>query len=368
MQGDNSEQINPQEKIENNEKECKYTSGQPLVFVKVRFPGNAKSFPFLVGNRPFSYGQKVMAMSDRGMAVGYINSFTYTVPFDESMLPIRTISKIATEKDVDQQENYKDDEKRAEEICLKYIEKYKLKMNLTHVEFIQFGKKAVFYFNAPERVDFRELVKGLVSDLKMRIELRQISIRDRTAALGAIGACGRQICCSSFLKNYGNSSIKMAKNQNLALIPSKINGVCGQIKCCMRYEDDVYKCKRSRLPKENTFIKTLNGDKGKVLRLDLLKEEFTMLTDQGQKRKYALALFSKESRPESEWSFPERFDHIVDETKNVITEEPNTKIDHPETKTAATSEKDNNPEKNKTPSQQNRNRRNRNRNRRKKTN
>jgi cell fate regulator YaaT (PSP1 superfamily) len=192
-------------------------------------------------------------------------------------------------------------------------------MILTHIEFTQFGKKAVFYFNAPARVDFRELVKDLVYDLKMRIELRQISVRDRAAALGSVGACGMQTCCSTFLKNYGNVSIKMAKNQNLALIPSKLNGVCGQIKCCIKYEDEVYTDKRKNLPKEGQFIKTKNGDIGKVLKLNVLVEQFEMLTDLGARRNYSAGQYlGKESDAPSTYRFPESFEHVVNETQNLI--------------------------------------------------
>ena len=312
------EERNIEDEQERPDGDCPYQLGQPLTFVRVRFPGNAKSFPFLVGRKKFSYGQKVVAMSDRGMTVGHINSFPYTVPFDKSMLPVRHISKIATEKDLATQQSYSDDEKRAETICLKYIEQYKLAMTLTHVEIIQFGKKAVFYFTAPERVDFRELVKSLVGELKMRIELRQISIRDRTAALGAIAACGRATCCSTFLKNIGNSSIKMAKNQNLALLPSKINGVCGQTKCCLRFEDEVYSEKRERLPKEGSIIRTKNGDIGKVLRLHLLQEQFEILTTRGEKRRYTERMFAPNLVMDKKYEFPRSFEHIIDETKELI--------------------------------------------------
>ena len=174
------------------------------------------------------------------MTVGYINSFPYQTSFEKKMLPLRQISKLATEEDLQQQLENFHKEKRAENSCNDFVKKHKLDMVVTHVEYLQFGKKAVFYFVAPQRVDFRNLVKDLVGQLKVRVELRQISVRDRAAALGAVGACGLQTCCSSFLKNYGNVSIKMAKNQNLALIPSKINGVCGQLKCCIKYEDEVY--------------------------------------------------------------------------------------------------------------------------------
>ncbi|EQC49820.1 regulatory iron-sulfur-containing complex subunit RicT [Bacteriovorax sp. DB6_IX] len=301
------------------EQESRFSEGEELTFVRVRFPGNAKSQPFLLGSRHFIYGQKVIAMSDRGMTVGYVNSFPYTVPFDKSMLPIRTISKVATDEDIEEQKSFLKKENEAEVLCLRLIEKHNLNMNLTHVEFIQFGKKAVFYFTAPERVDFRGLVKDLVSDLKMRIELRQISVRDRAAALGATGACGLQTCCSSFLSNYGNSSIKMAKNQNLALIPSKINGVCGQVKCCMKYEDDVYTQKRKFLPPEYTYIRVKNGDIGKVIKLHLLIEQFELLTDKGQIRRYAKNQYHpKKCNPPSGWKFPTEFRSIISETSTVI--------------------------------------------------
>jgi len=304
--------------LEDEEKSSRFKEGESLTMIRVRFPGNARSFPFLIGKRRFSYGQKVVAMSDRGMTVGYINSFPYEVEFNKSMLPVRSIAKIASEEDIKAQKDFRDSEKKAEVICLRLIEKHNLDMVLTHVEFIQFGKKAVFYFNAPDRVDFRELVKDLVAELKMRIELRQISVRDRAAALGAVGACGLQTCCSSFLKNYGNVSIKMAKNQNLALIPSKLNGVCGQIKCCIKYEDDVYADKRKVLPKETTIIKTKNGDIGKILKLHLLIEQFEMLTDFGAKRRYAAVEYIGDDNLPENYKFPETFDHIVDETKEVI--------------------------------------------------
>lgn len=296
----------------------RYNEGDPLTFVRVRFPGNAKSQPFLVGTRFFQYGQKVLAMSDRGMTVGYINSFPYDMTFKKDMLPLKSISKVASEEDIEEQRSFTSQEKKAENVCKKLIDDFKLEMNITHVEFIQFGKKAVFYFNAPARVDFRNLVKSLVGELKMRIELRQISVRDRTAALGAIGSCGLQTCCSSFLKNYGNVSIKMAKNQNLALIPSKLNGVCGQIKCCIKYEDNVYSEKRKRLPREHAFIVVANGDRGKVTRLHILIEQFEMLTDKGVFKKYALNQFDPELKLPDDWKFPERFDHITNETSEII--------------------------------------------------
>jgi cell fate regulator YaaT (PSP1 superfamily) len=320
MQANTAEQI---EKPEEGHKKKEFKEGEILTLIRVRFPGNLKAHSFLVGKRKISYGQKVLAMSDRGMCIGYVNSFPFERPFHESMLPLRTVAKVADQNDIDEQEKHSQSEKKATVICRELVEKMGLDMTVTHVEYIQFGQKAVFYFNAPTRIDFRELVKALVSELKMRVELRQISVRDRASAIGGMGPCGLQTCCSYFLKNYGKVSIKMVKNQNLALIPSKINGSCGQIKCCMKYENEVYTEKRSALPKEGNFIKTANGDIGKVLKLHLLKEEFEMLTDQGQIRRYSSNQYSgkEDSLPPTGWIFPTDFESIVDETNSLVEKE-----------------------------------------------
>ncbi len=300
------------------QKVSKFKEGQELDFIRVRFPGNSSSFAFLIGNRKYSYGQKVVAMSDRGIDVGYINSFPYKLKFKEDMLPIETIKKIATEEDIKKQKELVDKQKNAQTVCIDLINKLKLEMTITHVEIVQFGKKVVFYFVAPNKVDFRQLVKGLASSLRMKIELRQISVRERTAALGSIGTCGLMTCCSSFLKNYGTVNIKMAKNQNLSLMPSKLNGVCGQTKCCVKYEDEVYTNKRRLLPKEGNFIKTKNGDCGKVLRLHLLSEQFEMLTDKGEINRYSKKLYDKNIKLAANWNFPENFEHIVNKTSQLI--------------------------------------------------
>ncbi len=299
------------------EENCKFKEGQMLKFVKVRFPGHAKSYAFLIGKRNLMYGQKVVAMSDRGMAVGYINSFIYEVPFTKDMLPLASINKIATEDDITNEKDVYKKQKEVETLCQRLIEKHELDMNLTHVEFTQFGKKVVFYFVAPSRVDFRGLVKDLVNELKLRIELRQISVRDRAASQGALGPCGRELCCSSFLSKYGNVSIKMAKNQNLTLNYSKLNGVCGQLKCCLQYEDEVYGQKRNKLPNEGSFIKTVTGDSGKVLKLNILAEQFDLLTDRGHIRRYTADQVAHTYQG-NEYKFPRHFDNISDDTATII--------------------------------------------------
>ena len=305
----------PKEEITENN--CRFKVGEPLRFVRVRFPGHARSYPFLVGKRKLIYGQKVMAMSDRGMAVGYINSFIYELPYDKSMLPLRSINKVASEEDIQSEQETYQKQKFTETLCQKLIDKHNLDMNLTHVEFTQFGKKVVFYFVAPARVDFRALVRDLVGELKLRIELRQISVRDRSASMGALGPCGRELCCSSFLSRYGNVSIKMAKNQNLTLNYSKLNGVCGQLKCCLQYEDEVYHHKRKTLPDEGSFAETTNGDKGKIFRLHILNEQFDLLTEQGKIKRYTQNYFKKRLKAE-DVKMPGRFDNISDETSTVL--------------------------------------------------
>jgi cell fate regulator YaaT (PSP1 superfamily) len=314
--------LQDQDNIESSDSEDfnenKYSDGQEVNFVRVRFPGNSKSFPFTVGRRKFRYGQKVVALSDRGMAVGYINSFEYKVKFNKNLLPIKNIHRVATDKDLINQRTEYLKIKETETLCNELIQKLKLSMEVTHVEFTQYGKKAVFYFTAKARVDFRQLVRDLVQKLKIRIELRQISIRDRSAAIGGLGSCGRELCCSSFLSKYGNVNIKMAKNQSLSLLPSKLNGVCGQLKCCIEYEDKVYSHKRKNLPKEGNFISVKNGDKGKVLRLYVFEEHFQILTDSGKIRRYKSEMYDENISLPKSYKFPSEFETIDDESKDVI--------------------------------------------------
>jgi len=298
------------------QKQNRFQSGEILTFVKVRFPGNAKSFPFLIGKRKVIYGQKVVAMSDRGMAVGYINSFPFKVPFNENMETVRSITKVATDEDLTHQKELYQREKHFEQVCKRLIDKHNVDMNLTHVEFTQFGKKGVFYFTAPARIDFRELVKDMVLELKVRVELRQISVRDRAAAVGGIGPCGLQLCCSSFLSKYGAVSLKMAKNQDLSLASQKLNGVCGQLKCCLSYEDESYNELRNKLPEIDQYIETVNGECGVVEKIALVAQTFDMISPDGVRRRYSKGQF-KGPAPEN-FQMPNHIDHINDETQTVI--------------------------------------------------
>ncbi len=300
----------------NTDNTSRFKDGEILTFVKVRFPGHTKSYPFVIGKRKVAYGQKVVALSDRGMTVGYINSFPYKLPYSPELEPVKTLNKIASEQDIENQKQHYRREKEVETLCKDLIEKLKLDMNLTHVEFTQYGKKCVFYFIAPARVDFRDLVKVLENNLKIRIELRQISVRDRAAAIGGIGPCGLQLCCSSFLSKYGQVAIKMAKNQDLSLNSSKLNGVCGQLKCCLSYEDDVYSELREKLPEQGTFIETYSGEVGRVERVHLLVKQFDLMTTQGFRKRYSIGMY-KGLAP-ANFRMPENFEYAGDETQTVI--------------------------------------------------
>jgi len=310
--------VSAKEEKNETESSSRFKDGQELQLVRVRFPGNSRSFQFLQGSTNYKYGQKVLATSDRGTDVGYINSFPYYLKFKKTMLPLKSIIREANQDDIDQQMKNINQEKEAEIYCNQLIDDFKLNMNITHVQLLQFGKKMVFYFTAPNRVDFRELVKQLVGKLKIRIELRQITIRDRAACVGAVGSCGQITCCSSFLKSYGGASIKMAKNQNLALIPSKLNGVCGQIKCCIKFEDEVYTHKRKKIPRSGQMIQTKNGNKGKVLSLNIIEETFEMLCDSGHIRKYFSSEYDTTIKLPEGWTFPKEFNSILRETQNII--------------------------------------------------
>lgn len=304
------------EQQEESKHDSRFTEGEILRFIRVRFPGNNRSFAFLVGKYEYSYGQKVVAMSDRGMAVGFVNSFPYELPFHKGLLPIRGIAKAATEEDLQADAETFRQEKRLETICYKHIERHNLDMQLTHVDLAQFGKKAIFHFTAPARIDFRGLVHDLVGELKMRVELRQVSVRDRSAAVGGLGPCGRELCCSSFLAKYGNVGIKLAKNQDLSLNSSKINGVCGQLKCCLTYEDEVYQQKRKKLPRDNALILTKDGERGKVIRLHIIQEQFEMISDQGIIRRYVAEMWDG---PAEGLEMPRYFEHgVTDNTKTII--------------------------------------------------
>ena len=179
---------------------------------------------------------------------------------DEKVVaPLKRVLRIANPKDMKHFEECKEKEKEAFEYCSQKIKEHKLKMNLTDVECKFDNTKLLFFFTADGRIDFRELVKDLANNYKTRIELRQIGVRDEIKRIGGNGICGRELCCCSFLSNFETVSIKMAKDQGLSLNPTKISGNCGRLMCCLKYEDEVYTEKASRLPHVGAIVRTTDG-------------------------------------------------------------------------------------------------------------
>ena len=194
------------------------------------------------------------------------------IPAEKLVAPLKPIIRKATYKDKKHNEENKKKEKEAFAIAEKLAEKYKLDMKITEVTYTFDNSKLLFYFTADGRIDFRDLVKELASIYKTRIELRQIGVRDEVRKIGGNGICGRELCCCSFLENFDAVSIKMAKEQNIALASSKISGNCGRLMCCLRYEHEVYDEKLKRLPKVGAIVNTADG-KGTVDGIETLKEK-----------------------------------------------------------------------------------------------
>ena len=215
-------------------------------------------------------GDYVIIESERGTEYGQVISEAELVPEEEIEAPLRKVIRVATRDDLRQIQENKKKTKEAIGICAKKIEEHKLDMKLVDAEYSFDRSKFIFYFTAEGRVDFRELVKDLARRFSARIELRQIGVRDEAKIFGGYGLCGRVLCCKSFLKNFEPVTVRMAKDQNLPLNPSKISGVCGRLMCCLGYEYPVYKELLKNLPKQGETINIKEG-KGRVVSVNPLK-------------------------------------------------------------------------------------------------
>ena len=239
--------------------------------VGVRLKKAGKIYFFDPGDLKIAKNTNVIVETTNGEAYGEAVIVNRLIPENKITTPLKPVVRIATYKDTKHYEENKKKEAEAMKVCLEKIEKHKLKMKLVDVEYKFDNTKILFYFTADGRIDFRELVKDLAAIFKVRIELRQIGIRDEIKRIGGNGVCGRQLCCCSFLSNFDTVSIKMAKEQNLSLNPSKISGNCGRLMCCLRYEQNVYEEKLSRLPKVGAIVETEDGQ-GEVYLVETLKE------------------------------------------------------------------------------------------------
>ena len=239
--------------------------------VGVRFKKPGKIYFFDPRNLNINKQDKVIVETSMGQEIGEVVINKRLVPEKSLTAPLKKVIRVATSKDLKHQESNRQKEKEAFKICEEKIKKHKLDMNLTEVEYKFDNSKILFYFTADGRIDFRELVKDLAAIFKTRIELRQIGVRDEVRKIGGNGVCGRELCCCSFLGSFETVSIKMAKEQNMSLNPTKISGNCGRLMCCLKYEQNVYEEKLKRLPKLGAIVKTEDGE-GTVDSIETLKE------------------------------------------------------------------------------------------------
>lgn len=212
--------------------------------VGVRFKAAGKIYYFDPDQLTLSLNTYVIVETARGLELGQVVLGLRKVAKEEVVLPLKKVLRIATSEDLEKVEANQAKEEKAREICQEKIVEHELPMKLVNVEYTFDGSKIIFYFTAEGRVDFRELVKDLASVFRTRIELRQIGVRDEAKMLGGLGSCGRELCCASFLGDFEPVSIKMAKEQNLSLNPTKISGICGRLMCCLNYESVCYGCKK----------------------------------------------------------------------------------------------------------------------------
>ena len=220
----------------------------------------------------------------RGIEYGTVVGAPREVEEEKVIQPLKSVLRIANKKDDEQEASNRQKEKEAFKICLEKIRKHNLEMKLIDAEYTFDNNKVLFYFTADGRIDFRELVKDLASVFKTRIELRQIGVRDETKILGGIGICGRPLCCHTHLSEFAPVSIKMAKEQNLSLNPTKISGVCGRLMCCLKNEEETYEELNRKLPNVGDFVTTDDGLKGEVQSVNVLRQLVKVIVDVGDEK------------------------------------------------------------------------------------
>ena len=247
--------------------------------IGVRFRHVGKIYYFDPKDYPICEGDHVIVETARGVEYGFVVLGPREVSEEKVIQPQKRVIRVATPKDDAREENNRKKEKEAFQICLKKIREHNLDMKLIEAEYTFDNNKVLFYFTADGRIDFRELVKDLAAVFKTRIELRQIGVRDETKILGGIGICGRPLCCHTFLSEFAPVSIKMAKEQNLSLNPTKISGVCGRLMCCLKNEQETYEYLNKKLPAVGDYVTTPDGLKGEVSSVNVLRQLVKVLVD-----------------------------------------------------------------------------------------
>lgn len=255
------------------------------IIIGVSFRQAGKVYFFDPGDEQIERGEHVIVETAKGVEYGTVVVPNREMAEEKIVAPLKKIIRVATPKDEDIELKNREKEKDAYKICIEKIAKHRLEMKLIAAEYTFDNNKLLFYFTADGRIDFRELVKDLASVFRTRIELRQIGVRDETKICGGIGICGRTLCCHSYLSEFAPVSIKMAKEQNLSLNPTKISGVCGRLMCCLKNEEEAYEELNSRLPHIGSHVKTAEGLDAEVQSVSVLKQlvKVIVFLDDGEK-------------------------------------------------------------------------------------
>lgn len=273
--------------------------------IGVRFRKAGKIYFFSPAGIEVEEGQHVIVETARGVEYGRVVLGSRDVEENKIVQPLKSIIRVATPEDDEIDAKNREKEKKAAVICAEKIRKHGLEMKLIDTEYTFDNNKVLFYFTADGRIDFRELVKDLASVFKTRIELRQIGVRDETKALGGYSICGRPLCCNTYLSDFVPVSIKMAKEQNLSLNPTKISGVCGRLMCCLKNEEETYEELNKNLPGIGDYVTTDDGLKGEVHSVSVLRQLVKVIVETGdvkEIREYKVEQlkFKKRNRRDSE--------------------------------------------------------------------
>ncbi len=251
--------------------------------IGVRFNRGAKIYDFDAGHFVLSSGDMVIVETEQGLALGEVVRPPALRREDDDQPELKRVYRLATDEDREQVAQNQQLEKEAFTHCAERIAALKLDMNLVKVDCLFDRSKIIFYFTAEGRQDFRELVRDMVARLRMRVEMRQIGVRHEAKLLGGLGSCGRELCCCTFLRDFEPVSVKMAKEQNLSLNPTKISGLCGRLMCCLTYEYETYRDLKKDLPKLGKRFTLADGSEVKVIRQNVLQRQVTLYTPEGEK-------------------------------------------------------------------------------------
>ncbi len=248
--------------------------------IGIQFRNSGKVYDFDCGHFVLSKGDKVLVTTEEGPAVGCVCTEPQNSVKNDSDRKLKKVFRVATLEEINRYESDCRLEKEVSEFCYQKVKERSLPMSIVSVERRFDGSKTIVYFTADGRVDFRQLVKDLVGKFRTRIEMRQIGVRHQAKMVGGLGACGRPLCCATFLNTFAPVTIKMAKKQNISLNPSKISGMCGRLMCCLTYEDEFYEKIKKKLPRIGKIVVTKEGE-GKVIRQNVFKETLTVLLASG---------------------------------------------------------------------------------------